>query len=332
MWGLSPDLGIDLGTSSIIVWVRGQGVVLREPSVVALSRRTKQTIAVGEQARQMLGRASENIIACRPLQQGVVANFTAARRMLSYLFDRVCGFRRLFKPHVALCVPCAATAVESRAVIEAAMAAGAKRAYPVPRPVAAGLGAGLAVTEPCGHLVVDMGGGSTDIGVVSLASVVLGESLRAGGADSDDAIVRWLKRSRNMIVGERTAEEIKIAIGTVAQDSDGSMTVSGRDAVSGLPASIEVHSSELREALLEPATALIQSIRRLLERAAPELCADIAHNGITLTGGASLLRGCTQLLQEQTGLRVRTADDPLCCVAVGTGKYLEMIRAGGLRA
>jgi rod shape-determining protein MreB len=331
MLGLSPYLGIDLGTSSILVWMRGQGIVLREPCVVALSRQSKQIVAVGEQARQMLGRASENIIASRPLQQGVIADFTVTRKMLSYLFDRVCGLRRLFKPHVALCVPCAATAVESRAVLEAATAAGAKRAYPVPRPVAAGLGAGIAVNEPCGHLVVDMGGGSTDIGVVSLASVVRGESLRTGGADVDDAIGRWLKRSRNIVIGERTAEEIKIAVGTVGHDGDSKVTVSGRHAVSGLPASVEVSSSELREALLEPAMAVVQSIKRLLEQAPPELCADIAHNGITLTGGASLLRGFPQLLEEQTGLRVRMADDPLCCVALGTGKYLEMIRTGGLR-
>jgi len=319
-------VGIDLGTSNILVYVKGRGIVVREPSVVAISE--DEIVAMGEEARDMLGRTPGSISAVRPIQDGVIANFSITQKMLRYLLTRVCGRRKFFKPQVCICIPSGATAVEKRAVVEAAIIAGAKRAVPVEEPMAAALGAGLEVTSPNGHLVVDVGGGTTDIAVISLGGIVLSESVRLGGSEMDAMVTRQIKRSYNLIIGERTAEEIKINVGSAyPQPNETTMTVKGRDVVAGLPKTIEISSEEVREALAEPVATLVERIRSILERTPPELAADIIERGITLTGGGALLRGLDRLIEAQTEVPVRLAEDPLTCVAVGTGLYLDLVKS-----
>jgi len=319
-------VGIDLGTSNILVYVKGRGIVVREPSVVAISE--DEIVAMGEEARDMLGRTPGSISAVRPIQDGVIANFSITQKMLRYLLARVCGRRKFFKPQVCICIPSGATAVEKRAVVEAAIIAGAKRAVPVEEPMAAALGAGLEVTSPNGHLVVDVGGGTTDIAVISLGGIVLSESVRLGGSEMDAMVTRQIKRSYNLIIGERTAEEIKINVGSAyPQPNETTMTVKGRDVVAGLPKTIEISSEEVREALAEPVATLVERIRSILERTPPELAADIIERGITLTGGGALLRGLDRLIEAQTEVPVRLAEDPLTCVAVGTGLYLDLVKS-----
>jgi len=325
MLGMGIEIGVDLGTSNILVYVKGRGIVVREPSVVAVSE--GEIVAVGEQAREMLGRTPAPIEAVRPLQDGVIANFTITQQMLKLLLRQVCGRRRLFRPQVCICIPSGATAVEKRAVVEAAMAAGAKRAIPVEEPMAAALGAGLEVTGAAGYLVVDIGGGTTDIAVIALGGIVLSESVRVGGAAMDAMVARQIKRSYNLMVGERTAEEIKIKIGSAYPlPSESTMVVKGRDVVTGLPKTIEISSEEVREALAEPVGTLVERVRGVLERTPPELSADIIERGITLTGGGALLRGLDRLIEAQTDVPVRVAEDPLTCVAVGTGLYFDLAR------
>ena len=325
MLGMGIEIGVDLGTSNILVYVKGRGIVVREPSVVAVSE--GEIVAVGEQAREMLGRTPAPIEAVRPLQDGVIANFTITQQMLKLLLRQVCGRRRLFRPQVCICIPSGATAVEKRAVVEAAMAAGAKRAIPVEEPMAAALGAGLEVTGAAGYLVVDIGGGTTDIAVIALGGIVLSESVRVGGAAMDAMVARQIKRSYNLMVGERTAEEIKIKIGSAYPlPSESTMVVKGRDVVTGLPKTIEISSEEVREALAEPVGTLVARVRGVLERTPPELSADIIERGITLTGGGALLRGLDRLIEAQTDVPVRVAEDPLTCVAVGTGLYFDLAR------
>jgi rod shape-determining protein MreB len=322
---MGTAIGIDLGTSNILVYVKGRGVVVREPSVVAVSE--GEIVAVGEQAREMLGRTPERIEAVRPLQDGVIANFTITQKMLRYLLRRVCGRRRFLKPQVCVCIPSGATAVEKRAVVEAALSAGAKKAIPVEEPMAAAIGAGLEVTGPSGHLVVDIGGGTTDIAVIALGGIVLSESARVGGAAMDAMVMRQIKRNYNLMIGERSAEEIKIRIGSAYPlPNETSMTVKGRDVVTGLPKTIETSSEEVREALAEPVATLVERVRGVLERTPPELAADIIEKGITLTGGGALLRGLDRLVEAQTDVPVHVAEDPLTCVAVGTGLYLDLAR------
>jgi len=321
---LSQAVGIDLGTSNILVYVKGRGIVVREPSVVAIS--DNEIVAMGEQARAMLGRTPDAITAVKPVQDGVIANFSITRKMLRYLLTRVCGRRKLFKPQVCICIPSGATAVEKRAVIEAALTAGARRAIPVEEPMAAAIGAGLEVTSPNGHLVVDIGGGTTDIAVISLGGIVLSESIRLGGSEMDAMIMRQIKRSYNLIIGERTAEDIKIKVGSAYPlPSESSIAVKGRDVVAGLPKTIEISSEEVREALAEPVATLVERVRNVLERTPPELAADIIERGITLTGGGALLRGLDRLIEAQTDVPVHLAEDPLTCVAVGTGLYLDLL-------
>ncbi len=321
---LSHAVGIDLGTSNILVYVKGRGIVVREPSVAAVS--DNEIVAMGEEARAMLGRTPDAITAVKPVQDGVIANFRITRKMLRYLLTRVCGRRRIFKPQVCICIPSGATAVEKRAVVEAALAAGAGRAIPVEEPMAAAIGAGLEVTSPNGHLVVDIGGGTTDIAVISLGGIVLSESIRLGGSEMDAMIMRQIKRSYNLIIGERTAEDIKINIGSAYPlPSESTITVKGRDVVAGLPKSIEISSEEVREALAEPVATLVERIRNVLEHTPPELAADIIERGITLTGGGALLRGLDRLIEAQTDVPVHLAEDPLTCVAVGTGIYLDLL-------
>jgi len=321
---LSQAVGIDLGTSNILVYVKGRGIVVREPSVVAIS--DNEIVAMGEQARAMLGRTPDAITAVKPVQDGVIANFSITRKMLRYLLTRVCGRRKVFKPQVCICIPSGATAVEKRAVVEAALTAGARRAIPVEEPMAAAIGAGLEVTSPNGHLVVDIGGGTTDIAVISLGGIVLSESIRLGGSEMDAMIMRQIKRSYNLIIGERTAEDIKIKVGSAYPlASESSIAVKGRDVVAGLPKTIEISSEEVREALAEPVATLVERVRSVLEHTPPELAADIIERGITLTGGGALLRGLDRLVEAQTDVPVHLAEDPLTCVAVGTGLYLDLL-------
>ena len=321
---LSQAVGIDLGTSNILVYAKGRGIVVREPSVVAIS--DNEIVAMGEEARAMLGRTPEAITAVKPVQDGVIANFSITRKMLRYLLTRVCGRRKMFKPQVCICIPSGATAVEKRAVIEAALSASARRAIPVEEPMAAAIGAGIEVTSPNGHLFVDIGGGTTDIAVISLGGIVLSESIRLGGSEMDAMIMRQIKRSYNLIIGERTAEDIKIKVGSAYPlPSESTISVKGRDIVAGLPKTIEISSEEVREALAEPVATLVERVRSVLERTPPELAADIIESGITLTGGGALLRGLDRLIEAQTDVPVHLAEDPLTCVAVGTGLYLDLL-------
>lgn len=324
MLRLIPELGIDLGTANILVYKRGQGVVLREPSVVAIDKYTKKVKAVGEEARLMLGRTPGNIVAIRPMSDGVIADYSTTEKMLSHLIAKVCGRHRPFKPRVLVCVPSGVTSVEKRAVLQAALSAGAGEARTIEETMAAAIGAGLPISTPGGNMVVDIGGGTTDIAVISLGGIVISRSLRIGGNKIDEVIVRHIKNSYNLMIGERTAEEIKIKIGSAfPMESESEMEVRGRDLVAGLPKTIHVTSQEIREALAEPVSQIVERVKGVLELTPPELSSDVIERGITLTGGGALLRGFDRLLSLATGIWVQVAEDPLSCVAIGTGRALE---------
>jgi rod shape-determining protein MreB and related proteins len=314
-------IGIDLGTSSVLVYIKGKGIVLREPSVVAINTGNNKILAVGEQARQMLGRTPANIVATRPLKDGVIADYEVTEAMLKYFVNKICGRRIIFRPSVMICVPAEVTSVEKRAVLEAAVAAGAKRAYLIEEPMAAAIGAGLSVDEPCGNMVVDIGGGTTDAAVISLGGIVVSESIRVAGNKMDEAIQRYIRKHYNLMIGERTAEDLKIKIGSAYPlDTSLSLDVRGRDLINGLPKTINISSEEVREALSEPITAIVEATKAVLEKTPPELAADIIDKGIVLTGGGALLRGLDQLISKVTGMPVYVADDAISCVAIGTGK------------
>ncbi|MCD6310158.1 MAG: rod shape-determining protein [Candidatus Eremiobacteraeota bacterium] len=314
-------VGIDLGTSSVLVFIKGKGIVLREPSVVAIDKLSDRILAVGEQARQMLGRTPANIVATRPLRNGVIADYEVTEAMLKYFLNKVCGRRFLFRPCVMCCVPAEVTSVERRAILEAASAAGAKKAFLIEEPMAAAIGAGLNVEEPAGNMVLDVGGGTTDAAVISLGGIVVSESIRVAGNKMDEAIVRYVRKNYNLMIGERTAEDIKIKIGSAYPLEEAlSMEIRGRDLINGLPKTIEITSEEVREALAEPVGAIVEAVKAVLEKTPPELAADIIDRGIVMTGGGSLLRGMDQLLSRVTGMPVQLADDPVSCVAIGTGK------------
>ena len=318
------DLGIDLGTVNSLVYERARGIVLREPSVVAIRKQSRAILAIGEEARQMIGRTPVDIMAIRPLRVGVIADFDLTREMLRYLIRRVCRGRVFIRPRVVVSVPAGTTEVERRAVIEATIGAGAREAFLIEEPVAAAIGAGLPVQEASGSMVIDIGGGTTDIAVISLGGVVTGQSVRVGGDAMDEAIIRIIRRANNMMIGERTAEQIKIAIGSAFPlPEEVAMEVRGRDYVTGLPRTIRVESEEIREALSEPLTAIVNAVRYTIERTPPELVADIMHKEIVMTGGGSLLRRVGDLIHNEIGMPVRVADDPLSSVAIGTGKTLE---------
>ncbi|MES2462552.1 MAG: rod shape-determining protein [Armatimonadota bacterium] len=324
MLRLIPELGIDLGTANILVYKRGQGIVLREPSVVAIDKHTKKVKAVGEEARLMLGRTPGNIVAIRPMIDGVIADYSTTEKMLSHLIAKVCGKHRPFKPRVLICVPAGVTSVEKRAVLQAALSAGAGEARTIEETMAAAIGAGLPISTPGGNMVVDIGGGTTDIAVISLSGIVLSRSLRVGGNKIDEVIVRHIKNSYNLMIGDRTAEEIKIKIGSAFPlEEDSEMEVRGRDLVAGLPKTISVSSQEIREALAEPVSQIVVRVKGVLELTPPELSSDVIERGITLTGGGALLRGFDRLLSLATGISVQVAEDPLSCVAIGTGRALE---------
>ena len=320
------DIGVDLGTANVLVYIKGKGVVLREPSVVAIDRDTNKVLAIGEEARKMLGRTPGNIVAIRPLREGVIADYDTTESMLRHFIEKVAGRSFIFKPRIMVCIPSGVTTVEKRAVLEAAVQAGARKTYLIEEPLAAALGAGLDISEPYGAMVVDIGGGTTDVAVISLGGIVASESLRIGGDKFDDAIVRYVKKEYNMMIGERTAEEIKMNIGTAIRGRrEGSMEVRGRDLLSGLPKTVRMSAVETGEALNEPVEAIVQCVKAVLEITPPELAADIMDRGIVMTGGGALLYALDELIQKETGIPTYLAEDPLSCVALGTGKALESI-------
>ena len=321
------DIGIDLGTASVLVYVKGKGVVLKEPSVVAFDRNTNKIKAIGEEARLMLGRTPGNIVAVRPLRQGVISDYTVTEKMLSYFISRTVG-KSLFgrKPRISVCVPSGATEVEKKAVEDATYQAGAREVSIIEEPVAAAIGAGIDSAKPCGNMIVDIGGGTTDIAVISLGGVVVSNSIKVAGDDFDEAIVRFMRKKHNLLIGERTAEEIKINVGTVYKRPENlTMDVRGRNLVTGLPKTVTVTSEETEEALREPAYQIVDAVHNVLERTPPELAADISDRGIVLTGGGSLIQGLEELIEEKTGINTMTAEDPLTAVAIGTGKYIEYL-------
>jgi len=322
--GLVSDIGIDLGTASIIVFVKGKGIVLREPSVVAMDRDTRKILAIGTEARRMIGRTPGNIVAIRPLREGVIADYEITEAMLKHFLAQVCGRRALVRPRIMVCVPSGVTSFEKKAVLEAAQQAGARKAFVIEEPLAAALGACLDIFKPSASMVVDIGGGTTDIAILSLGGIVLSESLRIGGDKMDEAISRYMKREHNLAIGERTAEEIKISVGTAFPGSrEVSTEVRGRDLVTGMPKTVSVTSSEVAKAISECLTAILDGVHRVLEKTPPEMSADIVDKGIVLTGGGALLDGLDKLLIKATGVPVHIADDPISCVAMGTGKALE---------
>ncbi len=327
---IGQDIGIDLGTASVLIYIKGKGIVLREPSVVALDRNTNKILAVGEEARRMLGRTPGNIVAIRPLRDGVISDYDFTERMLKHFIAKVYENKvlKLFKPRIMVCVPSNVTEVERRAVIDATMQAGARKVYLIEEPIAAAIGAGIDISKACGSMVVDIGGGTTDIAVMSLGGTVVSTSIKIAGDKFDEAIVRYMRKKHNMMIGERTAEELKINIGTVyPRVQEASMDVRGRNLISGLPKTLTVTSTEMTEALEEPVSSIIEAVHSMLERTPPELAADIGDRGIIMTGGGSLLYGLDKLMQEKTGISVIVADEAVSCVAIGTGKALENLEA-----
>ncbi|MCL5046868.1 MAG: rod shape-determining protein [Actinobacteria bacterium] len=323
---LSRDMGIDLGTANTLVYVKGKGIVLQEPSVVAIDRDTRSIMAVGEEAKQMIGRTPGNIIAIRPMKDGVIADFDVTQNMLKYFIQRASSNRAFRRPRVVVSVPSGVTGVERRAVMDATLQAGAREAHIIEEPMAAAIGAGLPVDEPTGNMVVDIGGGTTEVAIISLGGIVTAKSIRVAGDEMDEAIVHYVKRTYNMMIGERTAEEVKIAIGSAyAVGDEEGMEIRGRDLVTGLPRTLKITSEEVRRALAEPVAAIIETIKITLEKTPPELAADIMDRGIMMTGGGSLLKGLDKLVSKETGMPVHVSDEALLCVVKGTGKVLEMI-------
>jgi len=320
------DIGIDMGTANVLIFMRGKGLVMQEPSVIAVDQETNRVLAIGEEARRMIGRTPGNIVAIRPLKAGVIADYTITEIMLKYLIRRVLGRRPLWRPQIAVCVPSGVTTVEQRAVIEACMQAGAKKVCVISEPMAAALGAGLNIVDPGGNMVVDIGGGTTDVAVISMGGEVVADSLRLGGDDLDEAIIRYVRREFNLLVGEATAEEIKRRLGCVYDpDESVTMEVRGRDTVTGLPRAVRLSEVQVHEALQEPIQATVNMIRTVLEKTPPELAGDIISRGIVLTGGGALLKGLPELIRLETRVPATVADDPLTCVARGTGRVLEEI-------
>ncbi|HHU48350.1 MAG: rod shape-determining protein [Caldicoprobacterales bacterium] len=322
----SRDLGIDLGTANTLVQARGKGILLREPSVVAIRSDNKQVLAVGEEAKRMIGRTPGNIVAIRPMKDGVIADFDVTQEMLRYFIRKALPKFMPFHPRVVVCVPSGVTEVEKRAVDEATRSAGAKEAYLIEEPMAAAIGAGLPVQEPTGSMVVDIGGGTSEVAIISLGGIVTSRSIRVGGNKLDDAIISYIKKEYSLMIGERTAEEIKITIGSAfPRDQEDSMDIRGRDLITGLPKTLKITSTEVLEAMREPINSIVESIKLTLEKTPPELASDVMDKGIMLTGGGALLDGMDRLVQQETGMPVRIADNPLDCVVLGAGKALEEI-------
>ncbi len=323
---LGSDIGIDLGTASVLVYIKGKGVVLKEPSVVAFDRDSSKIKAIGEEARLMLGRTPGNIVAVRPLRQGVISDYTVTEKMLKYFIAKAVGKQRFRKPRISVCVPSGVTEVEKKAVEDATYAAGAREVAIIEEPIAAAIGAGIDISRPCGNMIVDIGGGTSDIAVISLGGTVVSTSVKIAGDDFDDAIVRYMRKKHNLLIGERTAEDIKIKIGSAYRRPESvSMEVRGRNLVTGLPKTIAVTSEETEEALKETTSQIVEAVHSVLEKTPPELAADIADRGIVLTGGGCLLYGLEELIEEKTGITTMTAEDPMTAVAIGTGKFVEFL-------
>ena len=322
----SEEVGIDLGTANVIVYIKDKGIVLQEPSVVAVNEETNEILAVGEEAHQMLGRTPANIVALRPLRDGVISNYDITERMLKYFIRKTCGAGKFFRPRIMICVPSGVTEVEKRAAREAATQAGGKDVFLMEEPLAAAIGAGLDVARPEGNMVMDIGGGTTDIAIIALGGIVTSMSVKTAGDKFDEAIVKYMRKKHKLYIGERTAEELKINIGTAfPREKEISMTCSGRDLVTGLPRDVEMTSSEMMEALEEPLHQICEASHAVLEKAPPELAADISSSGIYVTGGGALMYGIDQRVKERTGIDVHIAEEPMNCVAIGTGKALDNI-------
>lgn len=323
---MSADIGIDLGTASVLVYVKGKGVVLKEPSVVAYDRDSNVVKAIGEEARLMIGRTPGNIVAVRPLRKGVISDYTVTEKMIKYFVQKSIGRRTLKKPRISICVPSGVTEVEKNAVEQATYAAGAREVHLIEEPVAAAIGAGIDISKPYGNMIVDIGGGTCDIAVISLGGTVVNTSLKVAGDDFDEAIVRFMRKKHNLLIGERTAEDIKIQIGTTfVQGERQSMEVRGRDVVTGLPKVVEVTSGETEEALGEVTAQIVEGVISVLEQTPPELSADILERGIVLTGGGAMLKGLEELIEARTGITTMTAEEPMKVVAIGTGQYIEFL-------
>ncbi len=323
---LYSDIGIDLGTASVLVYVRGRGVVLKEPSVIALDTDTNSIRAIGEEARMMLGRTPGNIVAIRPLRQGVISDYTTTEKMLKYFIQKAVGRKNFRKPRISVCVPSGVTEVEKKAVEDATYQAGARYVEIIEEPIAAAIGAGIDIGRPCGNMIVDIGGGTTDIAVISLGGAVVSTSIKVAGDDFDEAIVRYMRKKHNLLIGDNTAEDIKIKIGTAFKRPEIEyLEVTGRNLVTGLPRTVKVSSEETEEALRDTTGQVVEAIHSVLEKTPPELAADIAARGIVLTGGGSLLRGLEDLIAYKTGINTMTAEDPMTAVAIGTGKYVEFL-------
>ncbi|KNF09702.1 rod shape-determining protein MreB [Gottschalkia purinilytica] len=319
------DIGIDLGTASVLVYIKDKGIVLQEPSVVAIDKNTNKLLAVGEDARRMLGRTPGNIIAIRPLKDGVISDYEVTQRMLKYFIEKSSG-KSIIRPRIVVCVPSGVTEVEKRAVIQASNQAGARKTYLIEEPIASAIGAGIDITEPSGNMIIDIGGGTTDVAVISLGGIVISNSIKIAGNMFDEAIARYVRKKHNVMIGERSAEDLKINVGTAYKRKETVVgEIRGRYLMSGLPKVIQVTSDEMLEALQEPVTAIADVVHSVLEKTPPELAADIGNKGMVMTGGGSLLHGLDKLIEERTGISVTIADDPISCVAVGTGKSLASI-------
>lgn len=325
IWGMfSNDLAIDLGTANTLVYLKGKGIVMDEPSVVAVKKESNRVLAVGKEAKDMLGRTPGSIVAIRPMRDGVIANFEITEAMLRYFIRKVHNRKALVRPRIIISVPSGITQVEKRAVKDSATSAGAREVYLVEEPMAAAIGAGLPIQEPSGNMIVDIGGGTTEVAVISLSGIVYSKSIRVGGDEMDEAIVHYIKRKYNLLIGERTAEQIKTQIGSAyPMEEKQTVEAKGRDLVAGIPKTLTISDEEVREAILEPVTTIVDAIKIALERTPPELAADIVDKGIVLAGGGSLLRGMEVLIREETELPVAIAEDPLSCVVRGTGKVLD---------
>ena len=324
--GFATEVGIDLGTANVLVYIKGKGIVLNEPSVVAINKDTDEILAVGEEARQMLGRTPANIVAVRPLRDGVISDYDITERMLKHFIRKTCGSGRFFKPKIMVCVPSGVTEVEKRAVREAATQAGGKDVYLMEEPVAAAIGAGIDISKPDGVMVIDIGGGTTDIAVISLGGIVASTSVKIAGDKFDEAIIKYMRKEHKLYIGERTAEELKLTIGTAfPRDEVVTKECRGRELVTGLPKSVEVTSDEMMDALEEPLHAICEAVHNVLEITPPELAADISNSGIIITGGGALLCGIDKRIEDRTAIKVVVAEDPKSCVAVGTGKSLDIL-------
>lgn len=323
----SMDIGIDLGTASVLVYIKGRGVVLKEPSVVAYDRDTNEIREIGEKARTMIGRTPGNIVAIRPLRQGVVSDYDITEEMLKYFIRKAVGKKTLRKPRISVCIPSGATEVEKKAVEDATYQAGAREVSIIEEPIAAAIGAGIDISKACGNMIVDIGGGTSDIAVISLGGTVVSTSVKVAGDNFDEAIVKYMRKKHNLLIGERTAEEIKINIGSAYPRPEiTTMDVRGRNLVTGLPKILTVTSDEIMDALKEPAMQIVEAVLNVLERTPPELAADVYERGIVMTGGGSLLAGLDELIEEKTGINTMIADDPMRVVAIGTGKFLEYLK------